>query len=48
MDYEWDPSKAAIMIGLSYIGDFDELAIFNRSLTSEEISSVYQLPDGLK
>ena len=48
LKFSWDPSKAAIMIGLSYIGDFDELAIFNRSLTSEEISSVYQLPDGLK
>jgi hypothetical protein len=48
LKFSWDPSKAAIMIGLSYIGDFDELAIFNRALTAEEIANVYQLPDGLK
>ncbi len=48
MKFSWDPSKAAIMIGISYIGDFDELAIFSRALTPEEIMTVYQLPDGLK
>ncbi len=35
--FTWDPSKALIMLGLSYIGLWDELAIFNRALTVEEI-----------
>jgi len=48
LKFSWDPSKAAIMLGISYIGDFDDLAIFDRALTSEEIATVYQLPDGLK
>ena len=33
----WDPRKVAIMLGISYIGLFDELVIFNRALTEEEI-----------
>ncbi|RLS42183.1 MAG: LamG domain-containing protein [Planctomycetota bacterium] len=48
LQFSWDPSKAAIMLGISYIGDFDDLAIFDRALTPEEIATVYQLPDGLK
>ena len=35
--YTWDPAKTKIMLGLSYIGLFDELAIFDRALTPAEI-----------
>lgn len=48
LKFSWDPSKAAIMLGISYIGDFDDLAIFDRALTPEEIAAVYQMPNGLK
>lgn len=48
LKFSWDPSRAAIMLGISYIGDFDDLAIFDRALTTEEIATLYQLPDGLK
>jgi hypothetical protein len=33
----WDLSKTAIMIGINYLGDLDELSIFNRALTEAEI-----------
>ena len=46
--YTWDPDRAAIMIGLSYIGDFDDLAIFNRALSARNVTRLYQLKDGVK
>ena len=47
MMFSWDPSTAAIMIGLSYIGDFDDLAIFDRTLTADEVIVLHGLPDGV-
>ena len=43
----WDPSKALVMLGLNYIGLFDELAIFNRALADQEVRTLYQLRDGV-
>lgn len=39
--FTWDPEKAAIMIGLSYTGLLDELAIFDRALTPDEIATLH-------
>jgi hypothetical protein len=44
--YTWDPAKSAIMLGLSYVGLIDDLAIFDRALTGEEIKTLYELPEG--
>ncbi|WZP00518.1 LamG domain-containing protein [Isosphaeraceae bacterium EP7] len=38
--YRWDPEKAAIQIGMGYVGLYDDLAIFNRALTEAEIQSI--------
>jgi hypothetical protein len=46
--YTWDASKAAIMLGLSYIGDFDDLALFSRALTEKEIQQLHELDGGVK
>ena len=35
--FNWDVSKSALTIGLSYVGWFDELAVFNRPLTEAEV-----------
>ena len=45
--FTWDPSKAAIMIGLSYIGLIDDLAIFNRELSAKEVELLQALPKGV-
>jgi hypothetical protein len=39
--FTWDIDKALIMLGLSYVGRLDELAIFNRALTQPEIETVF-------
>lgn len=35
--FTWDIEKAAIMIGLNYVGAMDDLSIFNRALSAKEI-----------
>jgi hypothetical protein len=45
--FTWDPKETTIAIGLNYIGLFDELSIFNRALTGEEIVMLYRLPRGV-
>ncbi|HLF94397.1 MAG TPA: LamG domain-containing protein, partial [Planctomycetota bacterium] len=45
--FTWDMSKAAVVIGVNYIGLFDDLAIFNRALGPEEIREVARLEGGV-
>lgn len=39
--FTWEEEKARVMLGLSYIGLMDELAIFDRPLTSHEIAFLF-------
>lgn len=41
--YSWDPEKAAIQLGMSYVGLYDDLALFNRALNEAEIKSLSTL-----
>jgi len=43
MKFSWDPKKAAIMLGLEYIGDLDELMIFDRALSAEEVTTLLKV-----
>jgi hypothetical protein len=45
--FTWDVEKAAIMLGLSYIGLIDELAVFDRVLKENEIAALHELPAGV-
>ena len=45
--FTWELDNANIYLGLGFIGSMDEVAIFNRPLSDEEIISVYQLADGI-
>jgi hypothetical protein len=40
--FTWDPEKSAVMLGLSFTGFFDELAIFDRALTDAEIVALHR------
>ena len=44
--FTWNQDQAVIMLGLSYIGLLDDLLIFNRDLTAEEVRRLYELPKG--
>lgn len=45
--FTWDIEKAAIMIGLNYVGAMDDLSIFNRALSAKEIEWLYQQAGGV-
>ena len=48
LHFQWDVSQAGIMIGIQYIGDFDDLAIFDRALSTQEIQLLTKLTYGVK
>jgi hypothetical protein len=37
LKFDWNLERTAIMLGLDYVGDLDELMLFDRSLSAEEI-----------
>ncbi len=45
--FTWDLSKSNMYLGLGYIGLMDDLAIFNRNLTDEEITTLYAFENGV-
>lgn len=46
--FQWDPAQARIMFGLSYVGLFDELSIFNRELSADEVRRLHESPEILR
>ncbi len=41
----WDIEKAGIYIAISYIGLIDELAVFDKALTADEVTLLHKKPD---
>ena len=39
--------RGAVRLGVNYVGLFDELALFDRALTAEEVRTLYELPGGV-
>ena len=39
----WDPQEIATMLGLSYIGDMDELRIYEKELNEEQVQALFDL-----
>jgi hypothetical protein len=46
--FAWDPAQLAIILGIYYTGRMDDLAIFNRELTAEEVRTVFRSDTSLK
>jgi hypothetical protein len=46
--FTWDEDKCLIALGLSYIGLWDELAVFNRALTADEVGQLHGLKNGVR
>ncbi len=46
--FTWEISNSNIYLGLGYIGLMDELSIFNRSLSDEEIKQLYTSENGIQ
>jgi hypothetical protein len=46
--FTWKIADARIFLGLSYIGLFDELTLFDRALIADEVKQLHQLPAGVR
>jgi hypothetical protein len=46
--FTWDPAKTSVMLGVGYIGLFDELSLFSRALTDSEVAALHRLPKGAR
>ena len=44
--FDWKPDDVAIFLGINYVGDFDDLVIFNRALSAPEIRQLGKAPAG--
>lgn len=45
--FSWEPDQASVMLGLNYVGMMDDLALFDRALTNEEIGKLFALKRGV-
>ncbi|GJM30846.1 MAG: hypothetical protein DHS20C17_34810 [Cyclobacteriaceae bacterium] len=45
--FTWDVEKSKIFIGLNYVGLIDDLAIFNKGFSEEEVGVLYSLTKGV-
>jgi hypothetical protein len=43
----WDPAQVLLVLGASYVGQMDDLAVFNRALTAGEVQWLYALKRGV-
>ncbi|MGE3313213.1 MAG: LamG-like jellyroll fold domain-containing protein [Limisphaerales bacterium] len=46
--FTWEPSDIRLMLGVGYVGWIDDLSVFNRALTPEEIQRLRVLPQGVR
>ncbi len=47
LTFSWNPAQVILAVGWSYVGMMDDLAVFNRALTSEEVRRLTELPGGI-
>lgn len=45
--FNWEPDKSVLTLGVNYVGLIDDVAVFDRELTDEEVRAVYALPHGI-
>ena len=45
--FTWDVERGAIRLGVNYVGLFDELSLFDRPLTDDEIRALHALDGGV-
>ncbi len=48
LTFGWDPERVLLVLGASYVGHMDDLAVFNRALTDGEVRQLYGLNAGVR
>lgn len=44
----WKPEDLQLVLGAAYVGHLDDVAVFNRTLTPDEVKQVYQFKNGVR
>ena len=44
----WNPDAVQLVLGASYVGHMDDLAVFNRALTDAEVTVLHGLKSGVR
>ena len=47
LTFGWDPASVALVLGASYVGRQDDLAVFDRALTDVEVETLFGLQGGV-
>jgi hypothetical protein len=47
LSFAWDPASVALVLGASYVGHLDDLAVFDRPLSDAEVEQLYKLEGGV-
>lgn len=47
LTFGWDPAAIRLVLGAAYVGSMDDLAVWNRALSTEEIARLQALPGGV-
>ena len=47
LTFGWDPAAIRLVLGAAYVGSMDDLAVWNRALSPEEITRLHALPGGV-
>jgi hypothetical protein len=47
LTFGWDPASVALVLGASYVGRQDDLAVFDRALSDAEIERLFKLEGGV-
>jgi len=48
LTFGWDPARVLLVLGASYVGHMDDLAVFNRAITDDEVNLLYGLKQGVQ
>lgn len=48
LTFGWDPAAIRLVLGAAYVGSLDDLAVWNRALSAEEIARLFALPGGVE
>ncbi|SIN68024.1 Concanavalin A-like lectin/glucanases superfamily protein [Singulisphaera sp. GP187] len=48
LTFDWDPARVLLVLGAAYVGQMDDLAVFNTPLTDSEVKHLYELRQGVR
>lgn len=46
LSFAWDPSRVLLVLGAAYVGHMDDLTVFDRALSVDEVQLLYGLKSG--